>query len=366
VTYPPRFLAVALGLAALACSAVPLEAETLDELVDEGVEQGLPGIILLVDRPGEEDDFLAARGFADRAAELELTPDARFRIASNSKSFVGLALAQLELDGVLQLDAPASDWLGPEVTGEIENAEQATIRQLLNHTSGIYDYIDEDFEAMVAAQPQFMWTIDAALSYAHGKPAAFAPGDDWEYSNTNYLLAGKVIEAATGQPWDEVVSARVLVPLTLDASFVEGLGTPTGPIVHGYSNEDGDYRDMFAINTGYGLPDGGLISTAEDLATYIRAIATRAEPLREASTLATSQLVDTTDGDRYGLGISHFPDLQGFEAWGHGGNIEGYSSEMFYFPEPDITLVLLVNGSDGDFDGIFDSVLERAIELATQ
>lgn len=158
----------------------------------------------------------------------------------------------------------------------------------------------------------------------------------------------------------------MLDPLGLDMSFVEGSGTPTGPIVHGYSNDEGGYTDMFAINTGYGMPDGGLISTAEDLASYIRAVATRAAPLSEASELAITDMVDTGDGDRYGLGISHWDDQHGFEAWGHGGNIKGYQSEMFYFPTREVTVVLLVNGSEGKFDALFEDVLDRAIELALE
>lgn len=360
-------LGFVLGLAALSCSPdqTSIAAETLAELVDAGVEQGLPGVILLVDRPGTDDDFLAAAGFADRVAELALTSDARFRVASNTKSFVGLTLAQLEVEGVLQLEDPLSRWLAPELIARIENAESASIRQILSHTSGIYEYLDnDDFWAKVEQEPQHAWALDEALTYGYDQPAVFAPGESWGYSNTNYLLAGKVIEAATGRPWAEVVAARVLDPLGLDASFIEGSGTPTGPIVHGYSNEDGDYRDMVAINTGYGLPDGGLVTTAQDLAAYIRALATRAPPLSAASTLATSDLVAVESDERYGLGISFWADLQGAAAWGHGGNVEGYSSEMFYFPERDVTLVLLVNGSDGDLDAVFDAVLDRALELA--
>lgn len=359
----PMRLTLTLGLV-IACSACTpqFEAETLDELVVEGVEQGLPGVILLVDRPGTDRDFLAAKGWADRDAQLALSSDARFRVASNTKAFVGLALAQLDTEGVLELDDPVSMWLDPTLTQDIENAELVSVRQLLDHTSGIYDYLDEAFEAAIEADPDHAWTTDEALGYARGEPASFEPGEGWEYSNTNYLLAGKVIEAATGQPWGEVVHARVLEPLGLDASFIEGSGTPTGPIVHGYG-EGG--RDMFAINTGYGLPDGGLVATAQDLATFVRAIATRAEPLAAASTLATSDLVDAGD-DRYGLGISYWPDLDGVEAWGHGGNLEGYQSEMFYFPAQDVTLVLLVNGSEGDLDDLFEALLDRAIELALE
>lgn len=340
-------------------------AQTLAELVEEGVSRGLPGVILLVDRPGEGDDFLAARGLADRAAGTELTDDARFRVASNTKSLVGLTLAQLAVEGVLQLEDPVSDWLAPELLARVENAESVDIRQLLNHTSGIYEYLDnEEFWTKVEQQPEHAWTLDEALTYAYDQPALFAPGESWAYSNTNYLLAGKVIEAATGQPWGEVVAARVLAPLGLDASFIEGSGAPTGPIVHGYSNDGGGYRDMLAINTGYGLPDGGLVSTAEDLALYVRAVATRAAPLGEASALATRDLVAAEGDERYGLGISYWADLQGSAAWGHGGNVEGYTSEMFYFPEQDVTLVLLANGSDGDLDAVFEVVLERAVELA--
>ncbi len=363
----PLGLAIASAIAiapSTACRpAVTLEATSHEALVDEAVALGLPGIILLVDRPGDEDDFLAARGEADRSAGAPMTTDARFRIASNSKSFVGLAAAQLELEGLLQLDAPAAQWLPETVVSRIENADTATLRQLLNHSAGAYDYlVNEDFWAEVDRDPARAWTLLDALEYAYDQPAEFAPGDGWAYSNTNYMLAGLALEGATGQSWGEVVQSRVIDPLELDASFVEGLTPATGEIVHGYSGAEGDLRDMFAVNTGYGLPDGGVVSTAEDLSRFLRALATRAEPLRAASTLATSELVDAGD-DRYGLGISRWPNLQGFEAWGHGGNLEGYASEMYYFPALETSLIVLVNGSDGELDAAFDAVVDRALTL---
>lgn len=187
MTPQSTLLGIALVLVPHGCSTgkATLEAKTLDELVVEGFEQGLPGVILLVDRPGTGRDFLDAKGSADREAKLDLTPDARFRVASNTKSFVGLALAQLEIEGVLQLDDPVSKWLDAEVIAEIANAESATLRQLLNHSSGIYDYLDDDFEAATEADPKHVWTIDETLAYAHGKAAAFPLGEGHEYSNTN-------------------------------------------------------------------------------------------------------------------------------------------------------------------------------------
>ncbi len=359
-------VAPALALAVSCGPAVALEASNHDELVDEAVALGLPGIILLVDRPGDEDDFLAARGEADRSAGAPMTPDARFRIASNSKSFVGLAAAQLELEGLVQLDAPAAQWLPEPVVSRIENADAATLRQLLNHTAGTFDYLEnDDFWAEVDRDPARAWTLLDAIAFAYDEPAEFAPGDGWAYSNTNYMLAGLALEGATGQTWGEVVRGRVLEPLALEASFIEGQTPATGAIVHGYSAADGDLRDMFSVNTGYGLPDGGVVSTAEDLSRFLRALATRAEPLRAASTLATSELVDAGD-DRYGLGISRWPDIKGYEAWGHGGNLEGYASEMYYFPALETSIVVLVNGSDGELDATFDAVVDRALTLTLE
>ena len=353
------------GLLAAACSACGsgLESETLPELLDEAIELELPGIIIVVDGPGTDADFQGAAGMADIAGRVPMTVDAGFRIASNSKAFVALALTSMEVDGLVDLDAPLSQLLEPADLQGIENAGDATLRQALQHTSGIVEYLEnDDFWAAVDGRTT-PWELRETLAFARGLQGYFEPGDGWEYSNTNYLLAGLVIERFGGGDWGQVLRERVMDPLGMTNSFVENLEPARVPIVHGYSEGT---RDMFAIDTGYGLPDGGLVATGPELTRFIRAVGSGVLP-EGISPEAVAALLDSTvvdeDGDDYGLGLAEFSTPCG-RTIGHGGGLDGYVSEMFYVPSRDIAVIVFVNASDGWVDDDFEAIVDRTLEIA--
>jgi D-alanyl-D-alanine carboxypeptidase len=358
------WLSLSLVAGALAACAGDLESETLPELLVEATDLDLPGIVIMVDGPGTDADFAGAAGMADVAGGVPMTVDVGFRIASNTKTFVGLALTSMEVDGLVDLDAPLAELLDSADLQGIRNAEDATLRQALQHTSGIVDYLDGDgFWAAVEQRPTTPWTVRDALAFARNQPPYFRVGDGWEYSNTNYLLAGLVIERAGGTTWARVVRQRVLDPLGMTDSFVENGEEARVAIAHGYSEGT---RDMYAYDTGYGLPDGGIVATAPELSTFIRAVGGGAIPdgLSPEAVAALLTNAPNSEGDeRYGLGLAEYSTPCG-RTIGHGGGLEGYLSEMFYVPDRDLSIVIFVNASDGWVDDEFDAVLERALEIA--
>lgn len=342
------------------------DAQTFPEILDEAIDRELPGIVLVVDSPDTARSFRGAAGLADTAGSVPMTVDAGFRIASNSKTFVGLAIASMQVDGLLDIDLPLADLLDSTDLQGIANVDRATLRQALNHTSGIPDYLDGDaFWDAVDRGRSAPWSIRDALDYARGEPAEFTPGTDWFYSNTNYLLAGLALEQDASGSWGSAIRARVLDPLGMSASFVENEEEVRTPIVHGYAKGE---QDMLRIDTGYGLPDGGVVATAPELAGFIRAVGGGTPvtgTLADAIDMLLDDAADSGEGDRYGLGLGEFATPCG-RTLGHGGYLDGYLSEMFYVPSRDLAVVAFVNASDGWVDDVFEDLVQRTLEIACE
>lgn len=351
----------------LSCRGSEITGNTYQELLDSSLQAGLIGVALTVDGPGVHFDGTA--GFADRDQQVLWRPEHLFRIASNSKTFLGVLAAQLAEEGLLDLDAPLSDYVSAELVNRIENAESATVRQALNHTSGIYDYLDSDgFSEACSANPSRVWTPEDALTYAFDEASSFSPGEDWEYSNSNYLLAGLALDAVLGHAHAVEMQQRIFTPLSLNATFYEHQQELEGELVHGYAiPEDGDSLfDFYAFDQGYGMADGGLVATASDLARFIAAVGEGTTLLSsQARSLMFGQMIALDDSEQYGLGVSLLETPYG-EAVGHGGGLDGYTSEMFYFKEKQLSIVLFTNISGDDEEKPFYDLLEAVKALALQ
>ncbi len=155
---------------------------------------------------------------------VPLTPDMRFGIGSNTKLFIAVALAKLQEQGILSLDDHLSKWLP-----KYNNIDTSiSIRQLLSHQSGVFNYTDHsNFWAHVAADKEKFWTPQEVLFYV--LQPYFKPGTGWQYSNTNYILAGMIIEAATSKTWVQMLHEIIFDPLDMDSTFVGAYETPNGP-----------------------------------------------------------------------------------------------------------------------------------------
>lgn len=345
-----------------ACSSLQADVQAT---LDAAVEAGLPGASAYV--ANDRGAVHVQSGLAVKDPAEAWRPDHVFRIASNSKTFLGVVAAQLHAEGALDLDDPLTTWLDEADLSHIDNATEVTLRQCLNHSSGLYDYLESDaFWDAVDEDPARGFTAQEALSYATGS-AYLEPGEGWEYSNTNYLLAGLVVDEVTGAHHSVAMRSRIFEPLGMSLSSYEGEETARGDIVHGYADweYDGEDFDSYAYDHGYGLADGGILSTADELATFVAAVAAGDELLDDAARSAMFDEAIPVDGtEDYGLGVSTLQTDQG-TAITHGGALVGYLSEMYHWPEADVTVTLMVNGSDADaYDTGEEELLEALTELA--
>lgn len=303
----------------------------LDELHGLGVS-GTQGLV----RDGGR-VTLARSGVADLNTGAPMPIGGYFRIGSETKTFVSVVLLQLVGEGRIGLDDPIERWLPGVVDGNGNDGRHITVRQVLQHTSGLYDATDE-LAALQSADEFLAHRFDhyseaqlVAIAMRH--PPLFPAGTHWSYSNTNYLVAGMLIERVTGHLWYAEVRSRVLVPLHLTHTFYPG-DRPTLPQPHaeGYQQfaPGGPLVDTTVFNPSVAASAGGLVSTTSDLARFWQAVA-RGQLLRPGQLAALHQtvLAESLQGIRpgiaYGLGIMWIPNRCG-GYWSHFGDMLGMST----------------------------------------
>ncbi|MFC6061836.1 serine hydrolase domain-containing protein [Streptomyces ochraceiscleroticus] len=303
------------------------------------VAKGVPGMIGQVTEGRRVWRATAGVGNLD-TGEPRGAGDA-FRVGSITKTFVATVLLQLEAEGRLDLDDTVEEWLPGVVQGHGHDGSRITLRQLLNHTSGIREIFEEkEFRDKVTG-PGFLkhrddtWTPRQLVRLAmNGKPT-FEPGTSWSYSNTNYLLAGMVIEKATGKPYATEVRRRVLNPLGLRHTVVPGTDHRIpGPHGIAYSKllvekPGTEVYDATELNPSLAGPAGEMISTAGDLNRFYAAVLRgKLFPQRQLKEMLTTVPVGAeAPGIRYGLGLMTQKLSCGVRLYGHGGGIHGSSSE---------------------------------------
>ena len=268
-----------------------------------------------------------------------MVPVDRFRVGSVTKSFVATVLLQLVGEGKLKLDDSLDHWL----PGLVPNGGSITIRQLLQHTSGLYDYVnDAGFRAAVLANPLRVWTPRQLVKVAVSHRPLFTPGRRWSYSNTNYILAGLVIHAVTHRSVAAELRDRIFRPLGLrQTSFPTG-PTISGPHAHGYVFYGTPLvRDTAQVSPSGAWAAGAIISTVTDVAIFYRALL-GGRLLRPPLLSEMETTVRTGDGDGYGLGLLALRTGCG-RMLGHDGDFPGYATEAFTSPNGQRQLILFIN-----------------------
>jgi D-alanyl-D-alanine carboxypeptidase len=277
------------------------------------VKAGAPGALL----------FEQHGGVASRSA-LRLRPADSFRIGSLTKSYVAAVVLQLVGEGRLALDDPVSRYL----PGIVPGADGITIRELLGHTSGLPDFdgLPAVLAPYIGGDLGYVWAPRDLIALAVAQPATGAPGAAFAYSNTNYLVAGLIVESVTGKPLGAVLRQRIFRPLGLRHTAFGLTGTSPRPSAHGYSVPPGGSRLDVTTLTPYSWAAGAIVSTAADIARYYRSLLTgRVVPRALLRTMLTTLPDPNGDfpGQGYGLGIARFPTPCGV-AWGHNGDTPGY------------------------------------------
>jgi D-alanyl-D-alanine carboxypeptidase len=310
--------------------AAELQA-ALDDLQNLGVV-GAQGQVSVGSR-----DSVARSGSAVLDSSRPMPFDGHFRIGSNTKTFVSVAVLQLVGDGRLSLDDPVDRWLPGVVSGNGNDGTRVTVRHLLQHTSGLYNYT-ADLSAVASAEGYERHRFDhfgpsdlVAIAMRHAP--AFAPGTRWDYSNTNFILAGMLVERVTGKPWAEHVRSEILRPLGMrDTSYPSDRPSPPRPYAHAYHQfqPGGPLVDVTLFNATAADAAGGMVSTTADIARFWRGLQ-RGELLRprqmaqQRQTVLADTLQEFYPGLRYGLGIFWVPNECG-GYWAHPGDVLGTST----------------------------------------
>uniref|UniRef100_UPI0015F0D298 serine hydrolase domain-containing protein n=1 Tax=Streptomyces sp. WELS2 TaxID=2749435 RepID=UPI0015F0D298 len=291
----------------------------------------------------------------------------RYRVASITKTFVATVLLQLEGEGRLSLDDPVDTWLPGLVRGHGHDGRRISVRGLLNHTSGIHDYVaDDDFRRDHFTEDGFFrHRYDTlaprdlvAVAMRHAPD--FAPGTSWGYSNTNYVLAGMVIERVTGHPYATEVTRRIITPLRLTATSLPGTRTgvprPSGRAYSTFGVPGGPARDVTALNPSLASSAGEMISDSADLTRFYGALlGGRLLPPDRLREMETTVDTKVRPGVRYGLGLMETRLACGTHVWGHTGGIHGSVSEAAATADGRHALAV---DFDGDWSGDTTAVLE--------
>jgi D-alanyl-D-alanine carboxypeptidase len=341
----------------------------IQQLLDRWRERAEVPAVTLAVTDGSGDRYVAASGTAESGGNVaSVAADAQFRIASITKMFVATVVLQLVEEGRLELDRPVIEYLP-----DFEHDRRITVRQLLNHTSGIPDYgrTNEFNEGLIADRDR-RWTTHEVLALVEGVRPDFAPGADYLYSNTGYILLGHVVETVTGSTWAAEVRRRILEPLRLTHTFVAGTEPVPGGVLPGYIDVDMD-GDVENVETGGPWASlettegaaGAMVSTAGDLAAFAQALF-GGHVLRPAT--LQEMVVSGPHHPRnsnYGLGVEiSRPDYR-LTTWGHGGFTLGFISVLWYLPQHDLVVAVLANDVRANPSDLAELVVRAELDAST-
>jgi D-alanyl-D-alanine carboxypeptidase len=325
------------AMAAPASSSARAGHRATQAAMDAAVKDGVPGVVAQAkDRQGA---WGAVSGVGDIRTERPRSVHDRYRVGSITKTFVATVVLQLEAEGRLSLDDTVEQWLPGLVLGHGHDGRGITLRQLLNHTSGIHDYSDDEtFRRTYALKDGFFEHRYDTLSphelvrVAMRHEPEFEPGTSWSYSNTNYVLAGLVIEKATGNPYGDEIRHRIIEPLNLRATTVPGTSARMPhPSSRAYGKlaltDTGPTYDVTEINPSVAHAAGEMISDSGDLNRFYSALLTGGLlPARQLAAMRTTVEEGMPPRVGYGLGIMKLELDCGRTVWGHSGGIRGSSS----------------------------------------
>ncbi|GAA0574097.1 beta-lactamase family protein [Kribbella sandramycini] len=314
---------------ATACLVTPLTAvavrsDPMQQRVDE-LAEAFPGAIATVrDTRGKSRTYVA--GVANLTTRARVDPRSRVRIGSNTKPFTATVVLQLVGEGKLALEDPIEKYLPGLVRGDGIDGRRITVRQLLQHTSGIPEY--HDLTPDYPPTRHTYWEPRDLVDIALQKKALFPPGEGYTYSNTNYILAGLLVQKVTGRPLGEEITRRVIEPAGLRDTYWPALGDQQihGPHPTGYFQG----ADITELDPSIAWAAGGMVGTPADMNRFLVALL-QGKLLKPAQLEQMLKTVDSTGRDSagksgYGLGIAAVPLSCGGVAWGHGGQIYGYET----------------------------------------
>ncbi|CAM5246508.1 serine hydrolase domain-containing protein [Streptomyces narbonensis] len=358
--------ATALATPALAAAPAPAKTSAKPQRGHSATQQALNAAVA-AGVPGAVAQARDAKGAWTGTAGVRKGDD-RYRVGSITKTFVATVLLQLQAEGRIDLNDPVEKWLPGVVQGNGHDGRKITVRQLLNHTSGVYSVTsDPGFQEKVFG-PGFLehrydrWTPRQLVDIAMTHEPDFTPGTAWNYSNTNYVLAGMVIEKVTGRPYGKAVENRIIKPLKLRATSVPGtdvrMPKPSSPAWSKlYRDPNAQVHDVSELSPTLAYAAGEMISDSNDLQTFYRALLKgKLLPKAELKEMTTTVPISPDLPEAgYGLGLMKQKLSCGKEIWGHGGGIHGSSSDAQVTRDGRHSLALNFNA---DWTGDSQPVLE--------
>lgn len=311
-------------------------------LLDKSIPADGPGAAVVVTEGGKM-IYKGARGIADLEAGTPITPDTVFRLASISKQFAAATMLQLVEEGKLSLDDPLSKFF-PNYP---EPGASATVRQLLNHTSGIKSYTSM-LGWMSEANTARRYTSDELIAEFKDQPADFQPGEAWSYNNSGYVLVGAIIEKVTGRNWDQAIVEYISKPLGLTSIAGFGDEATVPRMAKGYTSGEDDQPELARkIDVSVPTAAGALRGTVLDMAKWADALhggKVISQP-SYAAMIAPTQLTGGKTQD-YGFGIGP-SEIRGHKTIGHSGGIFGFSTDSAYLPDDKIFVAVFFNSDSG-------------------
>jgi D-alanyl-D-alanine carboxypeptidase len=344
-------------------------------VIDKYTKAGLPGIAILIrDKNGL---WVSASGKADIEQGIAMKPCIISKGASTTKTFIGTLTLLLAEEGKLSLDDKIEKWVPEKVITELKNARESTVRMLLNHTTGIADIIDDQgFYLAVLNNPSHNWTSEELIKFVYGDDAVFPVGTDVEYSNTNYLLLAMILDKVTGKNHSIAIREKILNPLKLENSFYFWHDPLPPNTAQGYFDfyNNGTIVNITNYNTGSGNGYGGMYTTVYDLQIFIEALVRDKKILRDQSLNQMLTFTKTDEGYDRAIGLGLFKDFleraPNQFGYGHRGRDLGYTADMYWFPNQDITMTYLINyGTDAKselrevFLSFRKEIVDRMMEL---
>lgn len=330
-----------------------------------------PGLSVAVVFP-DNTSLALVSGYNDQEAKITLKPDDMFLQGSTGKTYVSAIAMKLIGEKKLNIDAKVSEYLGKyDWFSRIPNSSDITVRMIMNHSSGVmrYEY-KEAFTRALTASPDKTWNPEELIYYVLDEKPAFKAGDGWDYSDTNYILLGMIIENITKKPLNENIQTDILKPLKLkhtfpsDKRFLKGLSQGYAGEANDFGGKDRvlDENGVFIINPQFEWAGGGFYSTTEDLARWGKLLYEgRAFDPSLLPLLLQSIPARLGSGTTYGLGVITRKTPVGI-AQGHSGFFPGYLTEMYYFPEHKFSIAVQSNSSD--FKKIKMNTLKVLTEIA--
>jgi D-alanyl-D-alanine carboxypeptidase len=349
------------------------ESDRFQTFLAEKVSQGLPGISMLIETP--EGIWTGGAGVADIPNDIAMQGCNLHKVGSITKTFTGTLILKLYEQGQLDLDDPISDYLSSDIVNRLPNGNQVTIRNLLNHASGIPDHLDLAYSLDYFDNPTRVFTALEDISYIYDQSADFPAGTIVEYSNVNYTLLGLIAEHITDKTGTELYQEMIFDPLGMNTSYFNQNGENPPSLVRGYFDESGtgSFIDITPLKYVAHSMAGGASSTVEDLHTFLQASFTpnvlfSEETINEMLTLSNIPFgeEDFDFGEENnvnkvnGIALCWFQlDTDYGIAYGHNGGFNGRRARMWHFPDSQKTIIFMYNASGESIDSIEDELFRN-------